>query len=152
MMRSESRFETQYGERATGVGDLAFGDRTEHLLAVQAIVGRKWHPVILSYLVTDGPMGFSALKDRASGISSKMLSESLDDLESEGLVDRELLSDQPVRVEYSLTPRGESLEPLVTEMVRWGSEHAGELDDGTPDDAHEASADGPAGPARWRGR
>jgi len=40
-MRSKFRFETQYGERATGVGDLAFGDRREHLLAVQAIVGRK---------------------------------------------------------------------------------------------------------------
>jgi DNA-binding HxlR family transcriptional regulator len=68
-------------------------------------------------------MGFSALKDRVDDISSKMLSESLDDLEAAGLVDRRLLSDKPVRVEYELTEDGRSLEPLITEMVNWGAEH-----------------------------
>lgn len=98
-------------------------DAETALHGMQEVVGRKWNPVLLYYLLTEGPLGFSALKTRVDGISSKMLSESLSDLEESGLVSRELLSDQPVRVEYALTERGESLEPVVVEMVQWGNEH-----------------------------
>lgn len=91
--------------------------------SVQEIIGRKWHVRIVYRLLEDGPMGFSALKREIDGISSKMLSESLATLESEGLIDRQLLSDQPVRVEYSLTDAGVALEPVVTAMLHWGNEH-----------------------------
>lgn len=101
-----------------------FTDAESALHDIQDIVGRKWNPVLLYRLLTDGPCGFSALKRRVDGISSKMLSESLSDLEEQGLVERNLLSDQPVRVEYTLTDRGESLEPVVTRMVQWGSHEA----------------------------
>lgn len=117
--------QTKTGER-TAVRDSSVQlvtDVEESLLSMQAVVGRKWHPVILYYLLSDGPLGFSALKDRVDGISSKMLSEGLDDLESAGIVSRTLLNDQPVRVEYGLTDRGQSLEPLITEMARWGDQH-----------------------------
>ncbi|WP_424016346.1 winged helix-turn-helix transcriptional regulator (plasmid) [Halorientalis pallida] len=108
---------------ARGPSGPLFTDVEETLLSMQEIVGRKWQPIIVYYLLEDGPMGFSALKETVDGISSKMLSESLDDLEATGLVDRTLLSDQPVRVEYELTQDGHSLEPLVIEMVNWGAEH-----------------------------
>jgi DNA-binding HxlR family transcriptional regulator len=120
-MSSESPSQTAQ----TGiVADLPrFADPQEAIRSMHDVLGRKWHPVLLYHLLDDGPLGFSALKDRTDGISSKMLSESLDDLQSANLVSRELLSDQPVRVEYSVTPRGQALESLLAEMVRWGSEH-----------------------------
>lgn len=104
---------------------MLFVEAETALHGMQEIVGRKWNPVLLYYLLTDGPLGFSALKTRVDGISSKMLSESLSDLEDAGLVTRELLDDQPVRVEYDLSERGATLEPVVTAMVRWGTDQEG---------------------------
>ena len=121
-MRSEPHSQT--AQTGLAVDLPRFTDPQQAIRSMHDIVGRKWHPILIYHLLDDGPLGFSALKDRVDGISSKMLSESLDDLQTAGLVSRELLSDQPVRVEYSLTARGRALEPLVTEMVRWGSEHA----------------------------
>jgi DNA-binding HxlR family transcriptional regulator len=100
-----------------------FTDPGDVLLSMQAVVGRKWQPVIVYHLLEAEPLGFSALKERTDGISSKMLSESLDNLEAAGLVAREVVSDKPVRVEYALTEEGKSLEGLVREMVSWGSRH-----------------------------
>ncbi|WP_323676178.1 helix-turn-helix domain-containing protein [Halorubellus sp. PRR65] len=87
------------------------------------LIGRKWHPVILHRLVEDGPAGFNELEGRVDGISSKVLSESLDDLEENGLVDRERVSEKPVRVRYSLTDAGASLDEVVYAMRDWGTEH-----------------------------
>jgi DNA-binding HxlR family transcriptional regulator len=98
-----------------------FTDPQEAIHEIHDIVGRKWQPVVLYYLFEDGPSGFSALKRQIDGISSKMLSDSLDRLEAENLIAREVLRDRPVRVEYSLTTQGESFEPLVREMVRHGA-------------------------------
>ncbi|WP_424019331.1 winged helix-turn-helix transcriptional regulator [Halorientalis pallida] len=120
-MSSESRLD-RTGD-ARGPSGPLFTGVEETLLSMQEIIGRKWQPIIVYHLLDDGPLGFSALKDRVDDISSKMLSESLDDLEAAGLVDRRLLSDKPVRVEYELTEAGRSLEPLITEMVNWGAEH-----------------------------
>jgi DNA-binding HxlR family transcriptional regulator len=116
-------YETHAHAGGIDSGMPVFGDADEIILSMQDIVGRKWQPIILYHLLDEGPLGFSALKDRIAGISSKMLSESLSDLENAALVTRTLLSDQPLRVEYSLTDRGASLEPLLAEMVAWGSEH-----------------------------
>lgn len=99
----------------------------EILEAMQAVVGRKWHPIIVAHLARDGPTGFSALKRSVEGLSSKMLSESLDDLEALGIVEREITNQKPVRVEYALTEAGRELEPLVAAMQAWGREHADRL-------------------------
>ena len=90
---------------------------------IQEILGRKWHPRIIYYLLEDGPLGFSGLKDRLNGISSKMLSESLSSLEEHGLVARQIVSDQPVRVEYSLTERGVGIQPVIDEMFDWSEQY-----------------------------
>jgi DNA-binding HxlR family transcriptional regulator len=120
---------SQIAQTRPGVDQLHFADPKQAIRSLHDVVGRKWHPLLVYHLLNDGPLGFSALKTRVDGISSKMLSESLDDLQATGIVSRELLSDQPVRVEYSLTARGRALEPVMTEIVRWGSEHAEETDD-----------------------
>ncbi|WP_267643715.1 winged helix-turn-helix transcriptional regulator [Haloarchaeobius amylolyticus] len=94
-----------------------------------SLIGKKWHPVIIHRLLNNGPLGFNALKDDVDGISSKVLSDSLDDLEEKTLVSREVISEKPFRVHYSLTDRGQSMESIITEMAEWGQEHLIEPDD-----------------------
>ena len=87
------------------------------------LIGRKWHPVIVFELLKAEPLGFNELKRAADGISNKVLSDALEDLEDKELVDREVIDDKPVRVEYSLTEFGNSLEPVIRAMGVWGIEH-----------------------------
>lgn len=93
------------------------------LTSTALLIGKKWHPVIIHRLLDQGPLGFNALKEEVDGISSKVLSDSLEDLEEKRLVDREIVSEKPVRVEYSLTERGQSLGPVINAMRDWGLEH-----------------------------
>lgn len=87
------------------------------------IIGKKWHPVIIHRLLENGPLGFNALKSEVDGISSKVLSDSLEDLDEKTLVNRAIVSEKPFRVEYSLTERGSSLAPIIYAMRDWGLEH-----------------------------
>jgi DNA-binding HxlR family transcriptional regulator len=84
------------------------------------LICRKWHPVIVHRLLHNGPTGFSKLEDHVDGVSSKVLSDSLEDLQEKGLVERTVINDQPFRVEYSLTKRGADLEPIISAMEQWG--------------------------------
>lgn len=96
-----------------------------------ALIGRKWHPVIVHRLLEEQPLGFNALQTEVDGISSKVLSDTLDDLEEKGIVDREIVSEKPVRVEYTLTPFGESLDKVIYAMAEWGMEHLTAPEDDT---------------------
>jgi DNA-binding HxlR family transcriptional regulator len=99
------------------------GDDWCPITTTATLIGKKWHPVIVHRLLQNGPLGFNALKAEVDGISSKVLSDSLSDLEEANLVEREIISEKPFRVEYSLTPRGEDLEDVVTAMAEWGNKH-----------------------------
>jgi len=99
------------------------------ITATATLIGKKWHPVIVHRLLERGPLGFNALQDEVDGISSKVLSDSLDDLQEGGLVERDVVSEKPFRVEYSLTARGADLEELVTAMQEWGERHLEPVDD-----------------------
>jgi DNA-binding HxlR family transcriptional regulator len=89
------------------------------------LLGRKWHLIILHQLLTEGAMGFGELKGEIDHISSKVLSDSLDRLETEHeLVERRIVSEKPVRVEYAMTERGRDLAPIVDSVHEWGVEHA----------------------------
>lgn len=93
------------------------------ITATATLIGKKWHPVVIHRLLTVGPLGFNALKDELGGISSKVLSDVLEDLEEKQLVDRAVINEKPVRVEYSLTDLGESLAPVIEAMADWGCEY-----------------------------
>lgn len=99
------------------------GDEWCPITTTATLIGRKWHPVIVHRLLERGPLGFNALKTEIDGISSKVLSDSLDDLEESQLVERDIVSEKPFRVEYSLTERGEDLRPVIDAMAEWGEKH-----------------------------
>lgn len=109
------------------------GDEWCPMVATSAVLGRKWHPVIIQRLLEHGPLGFGELEGRIPGVSGKVLSESLTDLENKGLVDRTVVESKPVRVEYSLTEHGRALEAAVEELHRWGQTYLGEASD--PDES-----------------
>ncbi|MFC4357902.1 winged helix-turn-helix transcriptional regulator [Halobium salinum] len=112
---AESHTETE----PTGFGHPSPAQLQEGFTTVATLIGRKWHLVILDQLLTTGPLGFSALLRRIDGISSKVLSESLTDLEENGFISRTVVSDRPFRVEYAMTNRGYSLRPVL-DAVRVG--------------------------------
>lgn len=93
------------------------------------VIGRKWHPVIIHHLLDRGPLGFADLDAAIPDISDTVLSDSLERLESDGIVSRAVVSDQPFRVEYDLTDRGASLEPVIEAMAEWGHSDAQQSSD-----------------------
>ena len=104
------------------------GEEWCSIQATAKLLCKKWHPVIIHRLLENGPLGFNELKEEVDGISSKVLSDSLEDLGEKQLVNREIISEKPVRVQYSLTENGSSLEPVIYAMRDWGMEHITEPD------------------------
>lgn len=86
--------------------------------AVAEIIDRKWVSLIIRDL-RDGSRRFGELQ-HSLGVSPRVLSMRLQELEEEDLVSRQVFAEIPPRVEYTLTPRGELLVPLIDEMRRVG--------------------------------
>jgi DNA-binding HxlR family transcriptional regulator len=82
------------------------------------MVGKRWTGAILSVLM-DGPLRFSEIGQRVPDLSDRLLSERLKELESEGIVERRVIDETPVRVEYALTDKGRALEPAVRALKSW---------------------------------
>lgn len=90
-----------------------------HFHAAIELVGKRWSGAILSALV-DGPCRFGALNTAVPGMSDRLLSQRLRELESAGLVMREVEAGPPTKVTYSLTEKGIDLAPALRELRRWG--------------------------------
>lgn len=86
------------------------------------VIGGKWKPLIL-FRLKDGPQRFGALRRAIPEVTQKMLTDRLRELEGDGVVHREVYAVVPPRVEYSLTPYGEGLRPVLAAMADWGSRH-----------------------------
>lgn len=104
------------------------GEKWCPITATANLIGKKWHPVIIHHLLENDGRGFNSLKEDIGGISSKVLSESLEDLQEKNLVERKVINQKPVRVEYRLTEAGKSLEPVIGEMMEWGRSNLVEAD------------------------
>jgi DNA-binding HxlR family transcriptional regulator len=89
---------------------------------VVAQIGDKWSILILFSLV-DGPDRFNSLKTRIEGISQRMLTQTLRDMERDGYVERTVYPQVPVKVEYELTDMGQGLAKAVWGLVSWADEH-----------------------------
>ncbi len=87
------------------------------------VIGGKWKPLILWHLGEGGVRRFLELQRMIPGITRKMLTQHLRELERDGIVARKLFREMPLRVEYSLTKYGQTLRPLLRALCHWGSRH-----------------------------
>lgn len=82
------------------------------------ILAKRWTPLIIRVLL-DGGCRFTDLTASIPGLSDRLVAERLRELEAEGIVERRVYGDRPVKVEYRLTPKGLALEPVVNELQAW---------------------------------
>ena len=87
-----------------------------------SLIGDKWKVLILRDLLP-GTKRFGELKKSIGGVSQKVLTAQLRDMEENGLVSRKVYPEVPPRVEYSLTELGQSLKPILDAMQDWGNEY-----------------------------
>jgi DNA-binding HxlR family transcriptional regulator len=86
------------------------------------VIGGKWKPLILFYLES-GTKRFGELRRLIPGMTKKMLTQHLRDLERDEVIRRKVYAVVPPKVEYSLTKHGESLKPILKLMSAWGTKH-----------------------------
>ena len=86
------------------------------------ILNGKWKLLIIKELLT-GKKRFSELKKSIPEVTQKMLTKQLRELEYYGLIERKIYPEIPQKVEYSLTPLGESLKPVLDVLHQWGEEY-----------------------------
>ena len=90
-------------------------------------IGDKWSVLVIGVLAASGPLRFLALHQRIPGISQRMLTLTLRHLERDGLLTRTAHAEVPPRVEYQLTPLGDSLRTVVTALAQWATDHDEEI-------------------------
>ncbi|MBF6599640.1 MAG: helix-turn-helix transcriptional regulator [Dehalococcoidia bacterium] len=110
------------------------------------LIGRRWSGAILRALRT-GVSRFSELTATVPGLSDRMLSERLKELEAEGIVERRVIAETPVRIDYLLTEKGRALSGVMDAISAWATRWH---DDG-PSQAHDC-AESAAATGRRRGR
>ncbi|NIZ01613.1 winged helix-turn-helix transcriptional regulator [Thalassospira lucentensis] len=86
------------------------------------VIGGKWKGVVMFHLL-DGTKRFNMLRRLMSGVTQRMLTRQLRELEADGLVHREVYAEVPPRVEYSLTDKGETLRDIILALKAWGETH-----------------------------
>jgi DNA-binding HxlR family transcriptional regulator len=82
------------------------------------LIGRRWSGAII-YVLLKSRCRFATLREAIPDITERMLSERLQELEHCGIVDRTVIPETPVRVEYSLTKKGRALMPVVNSIAEW---------------------------------
>lgn len=89
---------------------------------VLKVIGGKWKLIILWHLA-HSTLRFSEIEKKVPGVTQKMLTQSLRDLERDGLVSRKVYPVVPPKVEYAMTPKGVSLGKAIRELEKWGKEY-----------------------------
>ena len=111
-----------------GPEKLCFVNSKEPFEYTLSVVSGKWKLKIIYLLACVTPVRYNMLKKSIDGITHKMLSTQLKELEHEEIISRKEYPQVPPKVEYSLTPKGRSLIPILTAMCQWGKDHAQEKD------------------------
>jgi len=86
------------------------------------LIGRRWNGAII-YVLLQQTCRFAALRAAIPDITDRMLSERLQELEDEGVVDRQVIPETPVRVEYSLTKKGKALAEAIGSIANWAEKY-----------------------------
>ena len=87
------------------------------------VIGERWTALLLRDLLRHGPRRFQDFQASLPGVAPNTLSARLKAMEDDGLVERVLYSERPVRLEYVLTDKGRSLGPVIKAMRDWGRNH-----------------------------
>jgi len=82
------------------------------------LIGRRWTGAII-FLLLKSPARFAALRNAIPDITDRMLSERLQELEERGVVERKVIPETPVRVEYALTKKGRALATAIDAVAEW---------------------------------
>ncbi|TXN00886.1 helix-turn-helix transcriptional regulator [Methylobacterium sp. WL64] len=101
--------------------------------ATLRLIDGKWKGVILYHLL-EGTLRFNEIRRRLASVTQRMLTNQLREMEADGLIARKVYAEVPPKVEYSLTERGRTLEPVIHALKVWGDLHA---------DLHEADLHDP---------
>lgn len=86
-----------------------------------SLIGTKWKPLILFHLL-NGALRSGILQKKIAGISNKMFTQTVRELEKDGLILRKVFPVVPPKVEYNLSSRGKSLEQILRSLDKWGEE------------------------------
>jgi DNA-binding HxlR family transcriptional regulator/DNA-binding response OmpR family regulator len=92
----------------------------EHLLESVSLLSKKWHPAVVRCLSGGDGLGFSDLEKRLDGISAKVLNDALGELQEYQIIERQEISQSPLRVNYTLTERGNELDSIIGSLADWG--------------------------------
>jgi DNA-binding HxlR family transcriptional regulator len=113
------------------------------------LIGRRWSGAILQ-VMRGGVVRFSDMAAAIPGLSDRMLSERLKELEAEQLIERRVFPETPVRVEYRLTAGGEALGEVLDAVKLWAHTWIGEAEVAGPDEPRTPSPASPAPSERRR--
>ena len=91
------------------------------IYAAMSVIEGRWKAVVLYKLMSKGVLRFSQLMKEIDGVSPRMLTKQLKELEKDGMLSRKTYSEIPPRVEYSLTDKGESIVPVLVAIFQWGT-------------------------------
>lgn len=92
--------------------------------AAIALIDGKWKSVILFHLL-GGTLRFNEIRRQVPGVTQRMLTNQLRELEQDGLIDRKVYAQVPPKVEYSLSALGRSMEPVLLALKAWGDANIG---------------------------
>lgn len=87
---------------------------------VQRLLGKKWTTLILENLKENKAMSFNDLENSTPGITAKLLSKRLTDLIKEGLVEKEIFRERPLKTNYRISQKGSDLLLVLVKMKEWG--------------------------------
>jgi DNA-binding HxlR family transcriptional regulator len=115
--------------------------------ATLQLIDGKWKGVALYHLFVSGTLRFNALRRLLPNCTQRMLTNQLRELEADGLILRKVYPEVPPKVEYSLSPRGRTLEPIIMALKAWGDANVvlatGKCDGPVPKAVPDPAADRP---------
>ena len=114
------------GRISTSASRPALTEVCPHFHAAIELIGKRWSGAII-WALADGPLRFAELKRSIPGLSDRLLSQRLRELEEAGLMFREVEEGHQVKVTYRLTEMGEGLRPAVLALREWACEWQGSL-------------------------
>ena len=112
---------------APTTGDAPLTGFTCGLDATLRVISGKWKPLILYFLIQGGPTRYGELRRAIRDVSDKMLIQQLKELQADGMVKRTDYGEIPPRVDYALTPLGQSLAKALEPLCNWGADNMAEV-------------------------